>query len=313
MKIKLLAQKLLKDEQGLAVVLVSLAMTVLIGALALVTDFGLVAFNKSKLANAADAAALAGVQELPENPALASQIAQSYAQANGLQVNQVEVKLVPDLDSSQYVGVQVIASKTVEYVLGKIWGFSSLQLQSQATAQVMPITSVYGAAPLFIPDTQPLVFGQPYTLRSKDADFGPGNFGALDFPNSAGAKDFSYYLANGYEGIIKVSYEIDTLTGVKKQKTIEGISQRIAKCTHNCTHEHFQPDCPRLLKLPVVHYDQLNGHKPVTVVGFAAFLVDDVRDAGSIEITGRFVKTLAEGEGSLNQVDYGLRTAKLVQ
>lgn len=303
----------MNEERGLAVVLVSLAMTALIGAIALVTDFGLVALNKNKLANAADAAALAGVQELPEDPSLASQIARDYAHENGLTDEQVEVKLVPNLATSQFVGVQVTTCKAVDYIVAKVLGFTSIDLQAKATAQVMPITSVYGAAPLFIPDTQPLVFGQQYTLRSKDSNFGPGNFGALDFPYSSGAKDFAYYLANGYDGVIKVSYQIDTLTGVKKEKTIEGISKRISQCKHGCTYDNFQPDCPRLLKLPVVHYDNLNGHKPVTVVGFAAFLVDDVRDSGSIDITGRFVKTLAEGEGSLNQTDYGLRTAKLVQ
>lgn len=313
MKVYRIIKRLMNEERGLAVVLVSLAMTALIGAVALVTDFGLVALNKNRLANAADAAALAGVQELPEYPDNAESVALNYALQNGLNDQQVVIKLVPNLPTSQFVGVQVTASKTVDYIMAKALGFTSVDLQAKATARVMPITSVYGAAPLFIPDTQPLVFGQQYTLRSKDSDFGPGNFGALDFPDSSGAKDFQYYLANGYDGIIKVSYEIDTLTGVKKQKTIDGITARISKCEHGCTYDNFQPDCPRVIKLPVVHYDKLNGHKPVTVVGFAAFLVDDVRDSGSIDITGRFVKTLAEGEGSLEQTDYGLRTAKLVE
>lgn len=311
MKIYSLIKKLVSEEKGLALVLVSLAMTALIGAAALVTDFGLMALNKNRLANAADAAALAGVQELPENPTYARDVAQNYALKNGMNNDQVDIKLIPDLATSQFVAVEVTTHKTIEYVLAKVLGFNTVDLQAKARAQVFPVTSASGAVPLFIPDTQPLVFGQQYTLRSKDSDYGPGNFGALDF--GSGAKTFEETLAEGYEGVIKVNYEIDSLTGVKKNKTIWGIEERISKCTHGCTIDHFQPDCPRVMVLPVVHYDQLNGHKPVTVVGFAAFLVDSVRDADSIEITGRFVRTLIEGEGSPSQTDYGLRTAKLVE
>ncbi|AEF94050.1 Protein of unknown function DUF2134, membrane [Desulfotomaculum nigrificans CO-1-SRB] len=304
-------KQLASREHGSAMVLLALAMTVLIGAVALVTDFGLVALNKSRLANAADAAALAGVQELPEYPLEALAVARSFGQQNGITDEQMQIKLVQDLATSRYVGVEVTATKTVNYIMAKVLGYTTVDVQAKAAAQVIPVTSAYGAVPLFIPDTQQLIFGQQYTLRSKDADFGPGNFGALDF--GSGANDFEKTLAQGYQGVIKVSYEIDTLTGVKKNKTIWGIEERIRGCTHGCTYDHFQPDCPRVMILPVVHYDKLNGHKPVTVVGFAAFLVDNVREADSIEITGHFVRTLTQGEGSLEQVDYGLRTVKLVE
>ena len=310
-KLKHFLKRLIREEQGLGVVLVTLAMTALMGTAALVTDFGLIALTKNRLANAADAAALAGVQELPENPPLAWLVARNYGIKNGLTDAQMEIDLIPDVATSKIVGVRVTAKKNVEYIMAKALGFNNIDVQEKATARVTPVTSAYGAVPLFIPDTVPLVYGQQYTLRSKDSDYGPGNFGALDF--GSGAKTFAETLANGFEGIIKVNYEIDTLTGVKKQKTIEGITARINGCHHGCTFAHFEPSCPRVLILPVVHYDVLNGHKPVTVVGFAAFLVDDVRDSGSIDITGRFVKTLAEGEGSLTQKDYGLRTAKLVE
>lgn len=58
-------------------------LTVLLGCGAMVTDVGLIYAEKAKLQNAVDAAALAGVQELPNNPVTAAQIAQDYAQQNG--------------------------------------------------------------------------------------------------------------------------------------------------------------------------------------------------------------------------------------
>ncbi|ABO50630.1 hypothetical protein Dred_2113 [Desulforamulus reducens MI-1] len=304
------------DDRGLAVVLVSLAMTVLIGAAALVTDVGLVTLVKNRLSNAADAASLAGAQELPDNPNTALSIAHAYALSNGLSEEQIDIHLVTDPTDTYYDGVKVDTHQTVDYIMAKALGFTSANVQATATAKVLPITSASGAVPLFIPDTQPLIFGQHYDLRSKDADFGPGNFGALDF--GSGSKTFEETLAEGFQGEIKVNYQINTLTGVIKNKTMWGIQSRINQCTHNCTPDNFQPDCPRVLIMPVVHYDSLNGTKPVTIVGFAAFLVDAIKTDGSgtnnpILISGTFIKTLTEGAGSLTQTDYGLRTAKLVE
>ena len=56
---------LIKNEKGYALVLVTLGMTVIMAVSALVIDVGLMFTNKIMVANAADAAVLAGVQALP--------------------------------------------------------------------------------------------------------------------------------------------------------------------------------------------------------------------------------------------------------
>ena len=66
------------------------------GIAALVVDAGLLYYTKVFLSNAADAAALAGVQELPKNPTDAQNTAISYATDNGVDEGSVTAEILPD-------------------------------------------------------------------------------------------------------------------------------------------------------------------------------------------------------------------------
>ena len=72
-----------KKEDGEALVLFALLMVVLMGIAALVIDVGGGNVTKSKLQNAADAAALAGAQDLP-NASNAENTAKNNAELNGV-------------------------------------------------------------------------------------------------------------------------------------------------------------------------------------------------------------------------------------
>src|SRR5690606_21957458 len=73
-----------RNEKGSALFLTAIAMVVLLGFAALVTDVGLLYLNRYQLANAADAAALAGVQELPWSSWSAERRALAYGELNGV-------------------------------------------------------------------------------------------------------------------------------------------------------------------------------------------------------------------------------------
>lgn len=60
-------KKLLKEDQGQAMVLIALVFSLLLGFTALAIDYGYLSIQKRELQNAADAAALAGVYELSLN------------------------------------------------------------------------------------------------------------------------------------------------------------------------------------------------------------------------------------------------------
>ena len=70
-------------ERGAIVVVAAIGLTMAIALLGLVVDGGVVRQERRRLQNAADAAALAGVQRLPANPSAAVSDAVAWAAKNG--------------------------------------------------------------------------------------------------------------------------------------------------------------------------------------------------------------------------------------
>lgn len=77
-------RKLKDDEHGQSLIFVIGLLVILLGFTALVVDVGNVYLQKAELQNAADAAALAGAQELPMSATTANSTAISYASKNGV-------------------------------------------------------------------------------------------------------------------------------------------------------------------------------------------------------------------------------------
>ena len=79
-----MAKKILGEEKGSVMIMVVIALFVLVGFTGLVIDGGSAYLTKSRLQNAADAAALAGAQGLP-TAGTAANNAVTYANANGME------------------------------------------------------------------------------------------------------------------------------------------------------------------------------------------------------------------------------------
>jgi hypothetical protein len=64
----------------------------------------------------------------------------------------------------------------------------------------------------------------------------------------------------------------------------------------------------------VVNTLDVNGRKPVVVVGFASFFIEDyVDNGGHSQITGRFIQTIIDGEMGDGAADFGTRSIKLIE
>jgi len=111
-----------------------LTLTVLMGFAALTIDFGQVAIAKSKAQNAADAAVMAAVMELP-NQTSAVAMAKAYAAANGFPDADVTVVTPYDGDAKK---IKVTCNTEVEYTFAKVLGFESIALAAEAVAQKAP-------------------------------------------------------------------------------------------------------------------------------------------------------------------------------
>jgi len=88
-----LVRRFAKEERGQIAIMFALLFMVLLGMVAIVIDFGNLYMVRRRAQNAADAAALAGARELPDNPTLAQSVAKDYTALNGFTdgINGVEV------------------------------------------------------------------------------------------------------------------------------------------------------------------------------------------------------------------------------
>ena len=336
-----------QKERGSVVVLVALSLTTLLGFCAIVTDVGLMYAEKAHLQNSVDAAALAGVQELPSNPTLAEQIAQDYASQNG-------VSAVTVTFEANNAKISVQATQQVPTYFARIWGITEEQISASAKAMMVPPTELSGAVPLSIQE-QDFVYGQKYELKSgggsgtsswylddsmnnaveiSGAGSGtPGWYGALELSDT-GANTYETDLANGYSGALSVGQILDVKHGNMSGPTADGINTRLSRDTSvpKNTIDNYDRNAPQIVYIPIVRIISESGNsiQEVQIVGFAAFFLEGVAGNGNDSVvTGWFIRALAsnghtsanlsnlltteqdmENEGASN--DFGLYTPKLV-
>jgi hypothetical protein len=121
----------IKDESGQALVIVALSVVVLFGATAMSVDLGMAYNAKAELQAAADAAALAGAQDLP-NATVAKQAAENYAGFNEVKVENV-VAVTPYAGNTRQI--EVTCTQEFEYFFAKILGFDSKVIVARAVAE----------------------------------------------------------------------------------------------------------------------------------------------------------------------------------
>jgi hypothetical protein len=82
----------------------------------------------------------------------------------------------------------------------------------------------------------------------------------------------------------------------------------------NSTFDDFDRDSIRIWSIPLVDTLEVNGRKKVEVIGFAQFYIEDIKKkSGKAEITGRFIKYVANGEIDMAVTDYGTYGVKLIK
>ncbi|MGE5587657.1 MAG: pilus assembly protein TadG-related protein [Clostridia bacterium] len=143
--------KALSDEKGSVIVFVALATTVLLGFAATVVDAGILYFNRVALSNAADAAALAGVQELPDSQELARVQAIAFAVKNGVRGVQVSAAPagaavasdVPSVDAAQAAPV----ARAAQFVAGAL-GWAAENVMSLAFGSMAEAASAVQPEPV---------------------------------------------------------------------------------------------------------------------------------------------------------------------
>ncbi len=128
----------LRNEKGIAMIMVVIAMVVIIGFAALAVDFGNAAVRKSRLQNACDAAALAGAQALTDTDAakdIAKKIFEKNIQSNmnNATIEDPDISF-PDVGTIKNHKIVVSAHEDFPTYFAGIFGMDQMAVNTKAAA-----------------------------------------------------------------------------------------------------------------------------------------------------------------------------------
>jgi hypothetical protein len=301
-----------KTEQGQALIVAVLVMAVVLGFTAMAIDIGLMYEERRDMQNAADAAALAGAQYLPQDPSEAVATAQQWALNNGIDAAQITAIQVQSTNVSNDT-IYVELDNDFSWVFGKVLGLTSSNVGAQAKAVVGSLGGNNNMMPwaLLQGDSQCLdaqgdaIFGANCVVKVGAGGAITGWYGALDFDGNGGGS--AEYKANIIDGTTDWRYcidgdpspacvsavtVIDALHGNKVGPTDQGIDTRTADAPCDSDgngrddfDEVFTPtggsppyvvSCPesgRLIIIPIVSYTSEPVHT-VTIEGWSLAYLD---------------------------------------
>jgi hypothetical protein len=299
-----------RNETGQATVLTLVMLTVLLGMAALVLDVGSWYRADRHTQSAADAAALAGAQALPYDAANANTLAQQYVSKNG--GGDASVSISTSFRPNDTISVNL--KRTAPGVFTRIFGLSSVNVGSKASARVDAPTQARYVAPIVVNKLHPDLNGrsicpcfgtQNETTLPLGKTGAPGAFDLLNLDQSQGGSSpviLSNWIMKGYDGYLPIGgYFSDPGAKFDASQVQAALQARIGS----------------VLLFPV--YDTLTGqgsNATYHVIGWVGFHLDSFTARGnSGSLTGYFTQVIWDGiqsETGSNQPDFGARSVQLI-
>lgn len=285
----------------------------LIGAGALVLDVGSWFREQRRLQSVADAAALAGAQELPYDPGAATAVAVDYAGRNG--GAELTVRFPEDY------AIEVEARATSPSVLSQLLGVSGVRVSARARAEVRRLARALGAVPIVVSASHPDLFAcggpcfdSPTTIDVEADDaLGGGQMGLIDLrPGGDGS-----VTADQIAGWVS--------TGLEELMDPDSYYTSAGSCKFSNRNFHDALDAKILSGEPLLFpvydpelTDTVSRPPRYFVVGWAAFVVTGYRLNGCGRndwISGYFVPLSGRGAAATSPYDgtpdYGVRIVSL--
>ena len=205
-----------RSERGQAFVLMAIAMVMVCGMAALVLDVGNWFRDKRRLQGTADAAALAGAQQLPDNPGGAQSLALSYANKNGGDVAGANIVITSKYQASDTIAVK--AQRNDPGIFSRVMGatFSTADITANAKVRVGPPAQARYVAPMTVYCGHALIqncnnnrmptFNVPTTMDF-DKMGAPGAFGMLNLDGGSGTPGASQeadWILHGFDKYLPI-------------------------------------------------------------------------------------------------------------
>jgi Flp pilus assembly protein TadG len=300
-----------RSDCGQATVLTLVFLVVLLGMAALVLDMGSWYRADRATQSAADAAALAGAQKLPQDPGTANTLALQYVDKNGGGTPTVSVSTGDSTNDT----IKVNLTRPAKGIFTKLFGVSTVTVGSHASARASLMDEATYVAPIGVHVLNPKLKGtptcpcfgdgQPTTLPLGKTG-APGAFDLLNIDGSHGGTGqaiIADWILHGYNGWLSLGdYFSDAGAKWNASEVQDALQQRL-----NTT-----------LLFPV--YDKLVGTgsgAQYHVIGWVGFHLTGFSASGSSgSITGWFTEVVWNGiastKGGGGQPDLGARTVYLV-
>jgi hypothetical protein len=180
-----------QGERAQVLMITALLLPVLLAMTGMAIDIGTYSSHRRSLQNAADGAALAGGQELP-NAGEATNVALEYAAEHGIDPGDVTVVVT---GGSTEPKVRVTINEMHEFSFMQIVGFDSRGVSAVAAAEKFSFGAGEGVVPWSIEEDflNSISSGDEVIIKydSGGARPGSGNFGAIRI-DGAGANDYEY-------------------------------------------------------------------------------------------------------------------------
>jgi hypothetical protein len=296
----------LRSDSGQAAVVSVLFLVSLMGALALVLDVGSWFRAQRAAQSAADAAALAGAQALPESPGTSSALAAKYLAENEGGTGEFT------WSSKNFASdtITVTVTRDAPGIFAKLFGISSVDVRAKASARAGGVDHARYAAPIAVDRQHPLLNCTPVPCFNEETTVdlqktGPGAFRLLNLDRShggSGGEITAGWILRGFDGYMGLGwYGSDPGAAFNDTKVKEALDIRIGD----------------ELLFPV--YDTVRSEGAnfeYRVVGWVGFVVTSYKSQGSKgTVDGHFVRVVWEGiqteTGTGN--DFGVRTIQLVE
>ena len=334
-----------RAERGQVLIMFALAAGVLFGFAAMAVDVGLILHQRRELQNTADAAALAGAIELPDNPGTAYDKAREWALNNGVDTaagDQLDIT-VDSINNSVTVRVE----REQGFMFGRVLGLVTTNVHADATARLGSPLNLAGILPFGVLESAINYSSNPTTIKYDANNPSTGNFGPLRIDGNGSAvleQSIRYGTQTGVCAQSQPACQDPTAltqTGNTISAARDGFNYRLSNTSTACDQfsDVLIPDgngsyringsCNpflgsseslRLVLVPVIDSFP-NGSKPVTLKYFTALFLNDMQNnkctGNSCELTGTFVKIVADpaNDATLGTYDpiNGVRFVRLVE
>lgn len=315
-----------RRERGVVILWIAFFMLLMLGFIAIGIDVAKLMATRTELQNAADSAALAGASAIDMTKGtVVADTAIIYAQAaaaanHAFRNGEASVTLLAsDISFPATNEVKVTVRRDagtggamITHV-AQVLGITSIDVKATAVAKADSVSSVCEKLVPFGAIIDPAVgaflpgCANVYTLKVGAGSGTAGNFQLVDFPpcdegpcgGGPGGSEVRCEVANGYSCCISIGQWIDTEPGNKVGPVRQGLDDRWSGDTDQRTgicYSDYTGNGNRIVNVPIFSTWDPNGKKPVQVVGFSAFFIQNKPSSGGGQtLTGEFLHTVTDG------------------